>query len=330
MEYTISVSEAISIRKDLFEKLRFEVLSSEDITDINGNKSVLQIAKINELKLGESTVKDIPAVIFEENLLTKCFDVDGFIGSNLLRNSIIQFDYKNKLIRISSDLNKLDLSNAKTFEIFIDKQSSPIFNIQIGEKAKEMLLFDTGADELYSMSNTNMNKFKKTKTFSIISESFGSNSFGFNGLEQESKNYRLLIPELTIQGLTLKNMVSETTQDYNSRIGARLLEYGVLTIDYKNSKSHFEPFSQTATLKEVFWGLSPTFIDGKLVVGRIWSKELKKISVGDEILSINEIDMGSVSECEFLLNSPLLDIKVATLKIRNPKGEIQTIEIQKE
>jgi len=256
--------------------------------------------------------------------------VDGFIGSNLFHNSIIQFDDKNKLIRISSDLNKLDLSNAKTSEIFIDKQSSPIFKMQIGDKAKEMLLFDTGADELYSMSNTNMNKFKKTKTFSVISESFGSNLFGFNGLEQESKNYRLLIPELTIQGLTLKNVVSETTKDGNSRIGARLLEYGILTIDYKNSKSHFEPFPQTASIKEVFWDLSPTFMDGKLVVGRIWSKELKKISVGDEILSINEIDTGSASEYEFLLNSPLLAIKVATLKIRNQKGAIQTIEIHKE
>jgi hypothetical protein len=138
-----------------------------------------------------------------------------------------------------------------------------------------------------------------------------------------------LIPELTVQGLTLRNIISETTIDGNSRIGARLLEYGILTIDYKNSKSYFEPYSQTVHLPEESWDLSPTFINGKLVIGRIWSKELTKISVGDEILSINEKDMTSISECEFLLNSPLLDIKMATLKIRNAKGEIQTIKIQK-
>ncbi|OAQ38508.1 hypothetical protein A5893_13870 [Pedobacter psychrophilus] len=318
---------AISI--SLLEKLKLDILSSQDFTDINGRKSVLEVANIKELKLGESVVADIPAVVLDENILTKCFDVDGLIGSNLLRNSIVQFDYKNKVIRISNDINKINISNAKPSDILIDKQSSPIFNIQLGDKAKEMLLFDSGADELYSMSNNNLEKLKKAKAFSVISESLGSNSFGINGLERESKNYRLLIPEFNIMGFTLKNIVSETTSDGNSRIGARLLEYGMLTINYKNSKSYFEPFSQIAINKEEYWDLSPTFMNGKLVVGRIWSQELKKIAVGDQILFINDKDMTSFTECEFLFSSPLADIKKATLKVQDAKGEIQTIEIKK-
>ncbi len=39
--------------------------------------------------------------------------------------------------------------------------------------------------------------------------------------------------------------------------------------------------------------------------------------------------MLNISECEFLLNSPLLDVKIATLKIRNAKGEIRKIDIHK-
>lgn len=328
-KFILDTGAPTAVRKSLFEELKFEVLTSEDLTDINGSKSEFQIVKINDLKLGESIIKDIPAIVLEESLLTKCFNVDGLIGSNLLRNSVIQFDSRNKLIRISDDFNKLDITNAITSEIFIDQQSSPVFKIQIGDKAKEMILFDTGVDELYSMSNTNLNKFKKTKTFSIISESVGTNSFGISGLEQESKSYRLLIPELTILGLTLKNIVSETSEDANSRFGVRLLDYGILSIDYKNSKSHFEPFSKTAILNELGWTLGMTFINEKLVVGRIWSNQIKEISVGNEILSINGKDMISISECDFLLNSPLLNNKFAILKIRNSKGEIQTVEIQK-
>jgi hypothetical protein len=330
LKFILDTGAPTAIRKGLAEKLDLEILTREDISDINDMVSEFNIVKIDQLILSGIMVKNIPAVVFEENLMTECFEVDGLIGSNLFHNSVIQFDDKNNLIRISSTVNNLDVLNAQPADIYIDKQSSPIFQIELGRKAKEMLLFDTGSDDLYSMSNAKMLKFKKTKSFRVISNSTGITSIGINGLEQESKSYRLAIPELTFSGLTLNNIVSETTTDPNSRIGSRLLRFGRLTIDYKNSKSYFEPYPKVSDSKELFWNLSPTFIDGKLVIGRIWTKEWKNISIGDSIISINDINMENVSECDFLLNSPLSNIKSASLKIRNSKGVVVSIEIQKE
>ena len=169
-----------------------------------------------------------------------------------------------------------------------------------------MLLFDTGADELYAMSNTNMKKFKRTKAYIKKSESLGSTLIGMNGLEEKTISHRLLIPKIIIQGLEFNNIITETTTDGNSRIGSRLLEYGLLTVDYKNSTSYFKPYSQAPKAQEQLWNVSPTFIDDKLVVGRIWSKELnKKLNVGDTIVAINDVNIEGRTECEYLLNNPL-------------------------
>jgi len=329
LKFILDTGAPTAVSKELSKNLGLEILSNEDITDINRNKVEFEIARINELKIGKLSIINIPAVVFEEKLITECFKVDGLIGSNLLRNSVIQFDDKNNLIRISSNIDNLDVSKAKVSEIFIDKQSSPILKIQLGERATEMLLFDTGDDILYSMAYTNMKKFKKTKTFSKLSESYGSTSIGINGLEKKSKKYRLSIPELTIQDAMIKNVVSETTTSTNSRIGCRLLQYGLFTVDYKNSKSYFEPYSKVMVSKELFWEVNPTFIDDQLVIGRIWTKEFKNLSVGDRIISINDINVENISKCDFLSNSPLSNIQTAILTVENSKGNILSIDIQK-
>lgn len=329
LKFILDTGAPTAIRKGLSND-GFEVLALEEITDINGNKSTFQIVKISELVLAESLAINIPTIVFEENLLTSCFGADGIIGSNLLRNSVIQFDDNKKLIRISNNTENFDLTGSNEFNIFLDQQSSPVFKVLLGDKVSEMLLFDTGADELYSMSNTNMKKFKRTKAYIKQSESLGSTLIGINGLEEKTISHRLLIPKIIIQGLEFQNIITKTTTDGNSRLGSKLIEYGVLTVDYKNSKSYFKPYTQAPKPQEPLWNVSPTFIDGKLVVGRIWSKELnKELKVGDAIIAINKINTEEITECDYLLNNPLNSLPRASLKVKNSKGEIHDFEIER-
>lgn len=329
VRFILDTGAPTAVRNGLFEKMQFDILASEDISDINGNISTFRIVSIPELKLGHVAVINTPAVVFKENLLTECFEVDGIIGSNLLRESVIQFDDRTSLVRIANSPDKLDLKNTIQSEMILDQQqSSPIFKIELDEGVTEMVLFDTGADELYAMSNTNMKKLKKTKTFNKISESKGATTVGLNGLEQTSKSYRLSIPKMIIQGMTLQNLQSETTTDVNSRVGVRFLEHGVVTIDYRNGQSYLKPYPQDSVSKVDFWDISPTFMEGKLVVGRIWKKKLrKKVSVGDRIIRINNINTENMSDCDYLLNNPLLNIQRATITIVNSKGIEGTFKI---
>jgi C-terminal processing protease CtpA/Prc len=123
-----------------------------------------------------------------------------------------------------------------------------------------------------------------------------------------------------------------TTHTKVSRIGTRFLQYGKTTLDYKKKRFYFEPFDNIDTNKpaENRWAIYPTFKNDKMVVGIIWDKELEsQINLGDEILSINGIDIQSMNFCEkYMLKIPDSDKRILELRDINT-GEIKKVEIDR-
>lgn len=328
--FLLDTGAPVAISERVYQEINPPILSKQEISDIHNKKDSLLIVLLNDLKLDNSLISGIPAVVIKESILKECFNVDGFIGSNALRNSVIQFDSKRKIIRIASDVSKLNISAAKGTDIVLDRQSSPILKIKIGENVSEMLIFDSGADEFYSMSNENLKKFKKAKGFEILAESDGSNSIGLYGVADNTRTFRLAIPSLIFNDIEINDVVAESHADENSRIGAKVLDYGIFTIDFKNRKSYFEPFEQSLKFKEKYWTVNPSFMDGKLVVGKIWPKEIKKmISIGDPIVSINGMSTAGMTICDALMKSPLDTLMKATIEVKTKSGDVKMVEIVK-
>lgn len=328
--FILDTGAPVAISEGVYQEINAPVLSKQEISDINNKKDSLVVVLLNDLKLNNSLISGIPAVVIKGGILKECFNVDGFIGSNVLRNSVIQFDSKRKIIRIANDVSKLNISAAKGTDIVLDRQSSPILKIKIGENISEMLIFDSGADEFYSMSNENLKKFKKAKGFEILAESDGSNSIGLYGVADNTQTFRLAIPSFIFNGVEISDVVAESHSDENSRIGARVLDYGIFTIDFKNKKSYFEPFEQPLKFREKYWTVNPSFIGDRLVVGKIWAKEIKnKIRVGDPIVSINGMSTAGMTTCDVLIKLSLDTLMKATIDVKTKSGQVQTIEISK-
>jgi len=329
-KFILDTGAPMAISERVYQEINPPIFSKQEISDIHNKKDSLVIVLLNDLKLNNSLISGIPAVVIQESILKECFNVDGFIGSNALRNSVIQFDSKSKIIRIASDVSKLNISAAKETDIVLDRQSSPILKIKIGENISEMLIFDSGADEFYSMSNENLKKFKKAKGFEILAESDGSNSIGLYGVADNTRTFRLAIPSLIFNDIGISDVVAESHSDDNSRIGAKVLDYGIFTIDFKNKKSYFEPFEQSLKFREKYWTVNPSFMDGKLVVGKIWTKEIKKmISIGDPIVSINGMSTAGMTICDVLMKLSLDTLMKATIEVKTKSGDVQTVEIRK-
>ncbi|MFM9947163.1 MAG: aspartyl protease family protein [Saprospiraceae bacterium] len=328
--FLLDTGAPVAISERVYQEINPPILSKQEIFDIHNKKDSLVIVLLNDLKLDNSLISGMPAVVIKESLLKECFNVDGFIGSNALRSSVIQFDSKSKIIRIASDISKLNIGAAKGADIILDRQSSPILKIKIGENISEMLIFDSGADEFYSMSNENLKKFKKAKGFKILAESDGSNSIGLYGVAGNTLTFRLAIPSLIFNEIEISDVLAESDPDQNSRIGAKVLDYGIFTIDYKTRKSYFEPFEQPLKFREKYWTVNPSFVEGKLVVGKIWAKEIKKlISIGDPIVSINGMRTEAMTICDVLMKLPLDTLMKATIEVKTKSGDVQIVEIAK-
>jgi predicted aspartyl protease len=321
------------ISKEINDFIKPQLLKTIPITDASGIKAKLKVVSIEKLNFGNIIFENTATLVYDlrANFVFKCFGIDGFIGSNMLRNSIIQIDAGLKKIRLTDNIKNLSLSKKESNKIeLIGAQSSPYLwiNLQGKKSGKEQVLIDTGMGGLYDISHKHYDVFKKEKIFTEIGESVGASSLGLFGDVPVEKHIRLHLPLLKINELEIENCITNTINDNNSRIGTQLLEYAVITIDYVNKRFYLNPKSKKVNIEKSEFNFTRTLKNEKLIIGFVWDTELnKKISYGDEILEINgkEIEICDLVTQD-LISENEGDIK---LKVKPQKGEIFEIIINK-
>ncbi|MBV7440500.1 aspartyl protease family protein [Weeksellaceae bacterium TAE3-ERU29] len=328
-----------AISEELYNKLKPDTIRIFPLVDINQIKENKLIVSIDSLKIGDLNFEKIPTFVgeFTKKVPFSCMKIDGVIGSNMLKNSIIQIDGKKKKLIITDLKEKLNLKEKNSEGIMLTKiQSTPFVWVKLrGEdKGKEQLLIDTGADDIYSTSLKNYEKvFSKKEIFHQIGEDEGASSLGFMADKvTKHKNYKLLLPSLTINNIEFQNVISETIKSRNSLIGAKLLDYGIMTIDYLHKKFYFEPYSkEVINVEEPEFGFDKTLKDGKLIIGVVWDEDLKsKIKYADEILSINGRNVNDSMICDLVTNSLFKSYDSLTLKIKPENENPFELKVKKE
>ena len=307
------------------------------VSDASNKKSTLDLITVPEITLGGVAFKNTPALINKDdsNLLFRCFNIDGLIGSNLLRNSIVQILPEQQKIILTNIKKRLKLSKKNATKLaLIGEQSTPSIQIKIkgNRKANEHLILDTGMKGFYALSNRNLSIFQKDNIFNITNESSGSVGTGLFGAEEKTKYYRLTIPELSINKARFQNITVETTNGSNSRIGSEILKYGAITIDFINKKFYFNPTNLVNNLSEKSLGFTPTMIDDKLVVGLVWDDALKKqMYFGDQLLEVNGIDMVNYNYCDLVAQESIFSKSdQLALKLKNSDDAIKELIVKKQ
>lgn len=320
------------ISKELDSLFKPRFIRKIPVSDANNVKDTLKVVSLNKLKIGNVTFKDSYSLVHDlkKTPLWECFGIDGFIGSNMLRNSIIQIDLKNKKIKLTDNKNNLDLNKKRSSKIKLTKsQSSPYVWIKLSgeDDGKEQVLIDTGADGLYDISLGNFKEFENENIFEKIGESIGASSIGMFGDVTASKHYKLRLPSMRVTGLEIENYLTNTTNDDNSRIGSDILKYGIITIDYKNKRFYIQQELDKIKATNSDFGFTRTLKNGKLIIGFVWDLELKKkIKYGDEIIEING---KPVQICDLITQNPFSrNNNSVNLKIKPAEGGIFEIVVE--
>jgi hypothetical protein len=322
-----------SISKALQNKLKLQEVSKIPVGDSNGVTDSLTVLAIDELELGGITFTNTPALLVDSPFFIDCMKVDGFIGSNMLRNSIVKFSCEDSTITITDNIAKLNLSKKNASKLELDPfQSSPLIKINIeGKKqGRQLLLFDTGKRGVYELGDKNYETLKKFAIFDVEAAGSGRSAIGLYGTGKDVMNYKLRLPKLIINGAIFQN-ISLTTSSGGSKIGHDILKYGNATVDYKNKKFYFEPFKDTINLAEKTFPISPRIDDNQLFVGIIWDEKLKEdISIGDQIIAINDINYEHIDMCDAVLKMGLYKKNdTAIFIIRNAKGIVKKLTLER-
>lgn len=322
------------ISQTLADELNLSDKENVNVVDQSGRQSATSIIVIDRITFDSTAFRNVPALAFEKSVFFDCFNVDGFIGSNLFHKSIVQFSPEDTTIIITDQVDSLNLNKKYATKLYLDEQqSNPYFIIKFGN-TKQKLLFDSGSNGLISMNIDEYEKLKDRKIFRILGNTYGNASIGMFGVAENVEMYRLYLARFFIGKNKMANAIIHTTEG-ESRMGVKLTDHGIVTIDYLNKQFYFEPYDTYkvyTNVRERFWTVSPSIQDGKLIIGTVWDDLGQNINQGDLIIAINGISYRQRSECEILLH-PLInseDREEAVLTIENTNGTRRNVKIIKQ
>jgi hypothetical protein len=320
----------------LANELKATEIYRDTVRDVNNVATTTAIIK-TDITLGKTLFKDVPALKgWPATGLLSCWPIDGVIGSNILRNSMVRFDSKRHLIIITDQKNKLDLNSGNSAKMDVGDKfgTSPLLHMAVlGTKGKVdlSLEFDSGDNNFFRLTENESAQMEKLNVFEVVAKGYGANTYGMSGLQKEDEKLRLKFSQITIGKANFMNIITETNKTGIPGVGTGLLKYGNLTLDFLHGKYYFDADSSINNLAEKQWPFSPGLADHKLIVVIIWNKTTAKVLPGEQIVAINDIDYSHVDLCDMLNKAPALASKLSAIfTVRDKDGNLRKVEIDKE
>jgi len=320
-------------------KIPFPRLQDLHVRDANNNRQLTEVVNLEQVQIGNVEFANIPAIYSEPFPMPfSCFNVDGYIGSNVMRFGAFKVDWKRQVLILADSYKAFNLTKKAGAKLLVNKvQSSPYISIRLNEKLTETLLIDTGSDDFYALSNDHLNYFQSKGYLKdqVCYKSTGSSSHGMGGIDQSSQGSKIVsIANFRIHDVTYKNIVIRTTSA-SSRIGMELLGKGDFVLDYRHKRFFFKSSDSHRTFQEKSFGVDLVVKNDTFRVGGVWqgtAADSIGIKVGDIVVDIDTFGLTSKDPCEvfFDLSDYTRDKTSITLYYRKKKDEeVQQIRLNR-
>lgn len=326
------------VSEEIMERFSYPLLGADTIRDTHRNKKNRKIAVVQKISLGDIDFGNIPAIVSSfDKLPWSCFNVDGFIGSNLLRNSVVKIDLDSRQLLVSNRLRpEMDYQKMQSVDINLDHQSSPYVKLTLGNNFENKFLFDTGSDDFINLNQEEFKHVKSNLKIENLRNGYGSGTMGLFGPGKKDNTYKLKLDSLIFCDYRITAPSLKVT-GADSKIGSKILEYGPVILNYSKRKLYFYSKNNPVKYKELStseFGFSPVLEDNQLKFGLIWENSVADsigLKPGYRILRINEYDFTNSIEksfCDIFLQRSLQSVDTLNIifeKNQNKRNSIQLI-----
>lgn len=335
--FILDTGAPLLISSNLMQSINASAFGSIKVADVGGKVVEQQIAKVPTLSLGNVSFKNGVAIIFDRKKigLLDCFDIDGIIGSTILKHCIVQIDRNKNIVILTNDPSRLDLNNAFKSKMKLDENSRPFIKLDFGQHEDLIALFDSGSDKFLPLSTEGYKKLNSKGIAKITNEGYGSISSGLHGPGKAGIENRVLVESLFFGNAVIKEITTSVSEHKNKNaIGMGLAKYGTITIDYLNQEFYFKPNSISQSYQSPpFFGFDAQLINGAYTVSAIYKNtEAEKsglqngyiiTKINDFALPNNQIDL----PCDLFL-SDYLQGDTIKLNFVDSSGNSKNIEIK--
>ena len=281
------------ISKELFKKLEISSLFEQKVIDSQNEESNLGFLLIKKLGIGGINFLNTGAAAadLKQSKELGCLQIDGFIGSNLMRKAVWKFDYENQIITISNSVASLKISeSSEKIPFFTYITGTPIIDITLNDVKEKNVIVDLGSNGDISLSKKTFDKLVDTDPNISRTVSFGSSSSGLYGVGATDSIQHALISNISFGDVALKNTVVEFTNESASTIGTNYFKNYDLIINWFDKEIIVTKKKEYDNSSLISYGFSFNNKNDRLIVGGIYtnsSADHAGLKINDIILKID-------------------------------------------
>lgn len=298
------------ITEELAAELKLQPALQQKTGDSQGKKESLNFVEMPEMLIGGIHFIETGAAVadLKRSNVIACLDVDGFVGANLMKSAIWQFDYERKIITISDTIASFDIpANAIRIPFVQAGTHTPKIDISYDSIMDKNVTFDTGSNGYFSTSQAIYSKLNQQGKITQPVVSFGANNSGLYGLEGVDSSYSATVEKTTLGNLTIPNQV--VSFDHGARtLGTKFLKHYRVIVNWFTNEISLIPTDDFVNTTFEHFGMTPMYTGEKLEVRMVIigsDADKKGIRIGDQILEVNGENFGNFSTdqwCEMLNN----------------------------
>ena len=287
---------------ELAAELNSQVLGTEEMSDINDTENSTKYTSISTIKIGGIDFQNTIASIVDLNQITEigCTKIGGFIGSNLMRKAVWDFDFQNQLITITNDENKLDIPT-ETIEsrIFIGTAGIPAVTLKINGKKVLNNTVDFGNGGINLMRADYFQEQLDAKLIRKYVRGSGK-AFGGFGRTESKPFYRTMIDEMKIGNHTVNNILTIVQSGSGNNLGLAFFKNYRVILNWQKKKLRMIEITKAGNDSYNTFGFSILYEKGVYVNAIVETSSASKfLKQGDKILSINDTSYANITEEQY-------------------------------
>jgi len=279
------------LTKELAEELNIKSLGTEEIGDINGKTNETEYTRVKNIKIANIDFQNTIAGILDLNKVPEisCTKIDGFIGSNLMRKAVWDFDFQKQLITITNNENKLDISE-ETIEskLFIGTAGIPSVIVDINGQRTLNNTVDLGNSGGVLLRTDYFNKQIDEKKIKKYVKG-NHKSFGVFGRTETEPFYNVIIDEMKIGNHNINNLLASVLSGSDGNLGLSFFKNYRLVLNWHTKKMKMTPISDAGNGSYKGYGFDTLYQNENVFVSSIveTSSASEFLELGDQIVNVN-------------------------------------------
>ncbi|UTW62480.1 aspartyl protease family protein [bacterium SCSIO 12741] len=288
----------LSLSKEIQEELGFKQVTKSMMRDSDGTTRALKFVKVDTIHVGSIPFIDQTAFVgdFKAHPILECMQLDGILGSNMMRYCNWTIDYQNLEITLFKGM-ELD-SNLRGKEIAFrsNGQFDMITEWEAKGHAITNIKVDYGSVYGLTLPKQAISKLQEYEVFDTVFAETGWKRSGLFAQSSPFEGVRAFTDSMKWGEIELPNL--EVKTGHSGLIGSKVLSRFVVTIDWSKRRLHFAPVQKKNEIEKTF-GLGLGYNEEK----GVFVQTLVHHSVADQagikpgmkVLKLNTLKMGDKS-----------------------------------